>query len=136
VHPECRCANAARIGRFENPRSPQRCVLQPPSAADHAVCGQTKCFAPEWAIVNYLEKKLSRSDYLSLRNEYFDDVRGQRTGTKTKYTEHMSSWGHWFGTTILLRPEIRYEHSYHLPADDGGAKEDQFIFAGDVILKY
>jgi len=36
----------------------------------------------------------------------------------------------------LLRPEIRYEHSYDLPAYDGGAKKDQLIFAGDVILKY
>jgi hypothetical protein len=42
---------------------------------------QTKCFAPEWAIVDYVEKKLSKSDA-------------------------------------------------------GGTKNDQLIFAADVILKY
>jgi len=47
--------------------------------------------ATNWHHLNYIEKKFSKSDYLSLRDEYFDDIRGQRTSTKTKYTEHMSS---------------------------------------------
>ncbi len=106
--------------------------------ANGAFCnpGQTKCFAPEWAIVNYVEKKLSKSDYLTLRNEYFDDIKGQRTGTKTRYSEHLLGWGHWFGSTILVRPELRYERSYDNPAYAGGTKNDQLIFAADVILKY
>jgi len=87
-------------------------------------------------VVNYIEKQLSKSDYLTLRNEYFDDVRGQRTGTKSRYSEHLLGWGHWFGSTILLRPELRYEHSYDSPAYNGGTKKDQFIFAGDLIFKY
>jgi hypothetical protein len=106
--------------------------------ANGAFCdpGQTKCFAPEWAIVNYVEKQFGKSDYLTIRNEYFDDLRGQRTGTKTKYSSHLVSWGHWFGSTILLRPELRYDHSYDLPAYNGGTKKDQLVFAGDVIFKY
>ncbi len=106
--------------------------------ANGAFCnpGQTKCFAPEWAIVNYVEKKFSKSDYLTIRNEYFDDIKGQRTGTKTRYSEHLLGWGHWFGSTILLRPELRYERSYDNPAYAGGTKRDQLIFAPDVILKY
>ena len=106
--------------------------------ANGAFCdpGQDKCFAPEWAVVNYIEKQLSKSDYLTLRNGYFDDVRGQRTGTKSRYSEHLLGWGHWFGSTILLRPELRYEHSYDSPAYNGGTKKDQFIFAGDLIFKY
>ncbi len=106
--------------------------------ANGAFCnpGQTKCFAPEWAIVNYVEKKLSKSDHLTLHNEYFDDIKGQRTGTKTRYSEHLLGWGHWFGSTILLRPELRYERSYDNPAYAGGTKMDQLIFAADVILKY
>ena len=76
------------------------------------------CTAAEEAVVNYLEKQFSKHDYLTIRNEFFDDIRGQRTGTKTRYSEHLLGWGHWVGTTILFRPELRFEHSYDLPAYD------------------
>lgn len=98
--------------------------------------GQIVCFAPEWAIVNYVEKQLSKKDYLSFRNEYFDDIRGQRTGYKTPYSEHLIGWGHWIGSTILLRPELRYEHAYSYPAYDLGSKKNQFVAAADVIFFY
>jgi hypothetical protein len=49
-----------------------------------------------------------------MRNEYFDDTRGQRTGTQTRYSTHSIGWGHWFNAwgenTGLFRPELRYEH--------------------------
>jgi hypothetical protein len=104
--------------------------------ANGAVCATTTqltCFAPEWAIVNYLERQFGKHDYLSIRNEYMDDIRGQRTGFKTKYSEHLVGWGHWIGTTILLRPELRFERSYTVPAYDNGTKKNQFMLAGDVI---
>lgn len=111
-------------------------ALEPNANGAFCDSGQTTCFAPEWAVVNYIEKKFSKNDYLTLRNEYFDDIRGQRTGFKTRYTEHLLMWGHWFGSTVLFRPELRYDHSYDLPAYDGGTKKNQFIFAADVIFKY
>jgi hypothetical protein len=69
--------------------------------ANGARCNNTTevtCFAPEWAMVNYLEDQLNAHNYISLRNEVFDDIRGQRTGTKGWYTEHLFAWGHWVGT--------------------------------------
>ena len=104
--------------------------------ANGAVCAtatQLTCFAPEWAVVNYVEKQISKHDYFTIRNEYMDDMRGQRTGFKTKYTEHLIGWGHWVGTTVLLRPELRFERSYDVPAYDNGTKKNQFMLAGDVI---
>jgi hypothetical protein len=35
--------------------------------------GEDKCFAPEHAVVNYVERQFSIHDSLSIRNEYFDD---------------------------------------------------------------
>ena len=105
--------------------------------ANGAVCksiDQIVCFAPEWAIVNYLEKQLSKHDYLSIRNEYFDDIRGQRTGFRTRYTEHLLGWGHWVGSTVLFRPELRFERAYDTPAYDNGTRKNQFMFASDVIF--
>jgi hypothetical protein len=105
--------------------------------ANGAICNhdyQITCFAPSYAIVNYLEKQLGKHDYLSIRNEFFDDFRGQRTGFRTAYTEHLLGWGHWIGTTVLFRPEIRYERAYNAPAYDNGTKKNQFTFASDVIV--
>ena len=105
--------------------------------ANGAFCNNTyevSCYAPDWAMVNYVEKQLSGHDYLSIRNEYFDDMKGQRTGYKSRFTEHLLGWGHWVGTTVLFRPELRYERSYDLAAYDNGTKKNQFTFAADVIF--
>ncbi|HEY6329814.1 MAG TPA: outer membrane beta-barrel protein, partial [Blastocatellia bacterium] len=106
--------------------------------ADGAYCasGELTCYAPEQAIVNYVERKLTDHDEISIRNEFFDDEKGQRTGFKSKYTEHMVSWGHFIGTTVILRPEIRFEHSYDMPAYDSGTKKNQLMLAGDVVFRY
>jgi opacity protein-like surface antigen len=107
-----------------------------------AVCPfpQVGCFAAAWAVVNYQNFKVSKRDYLVLRNEYFDDTRGQRTGTQTRYSTHSVGWGHWFNAwgenTGLFRPELRYEHSYNASAYNLGTRKDQLIFAADVILLY
>jgi hypothetical protein len=105
--------------------------------ANGAVCDtvqELKCYAPEWAVLNYVEKQVSKSNYVSFRNEYFDDMRGQRTGFRTPYTESFLGWGHWIGTTILFRPELRYERSYNVPAYDNGTKKNQLTLAGDMIF--
>ena len=41
------------------------------------------CTAREWSTVAYLNYRLSPLDNISWRAEYFDDINGQRTGTKT-----------------------------------------------------
>jgi hypothetical protein len=99
-----------------------------------ALASELTCYAPEWAVVNYVEKQLSKHDYLTVRNEYFDDLVGQRTGFKTPYTEHLLGYGHWIGSTILFRPELRWEHSYDLPVYDNGTRHSQLTFASDVIF--
>ena len=107
--------------------------------SDGAVCNnptELTCFAPEWSTVFYANYEISKKDFISVRNEYFDDLKGQRTGFKTQYTEHMVSWNHWIGSTIVFRPEIRYEHSYDTPAFDNGLKKSQVMFAGDMIFFY
>ena len=104
-----------------------------------AYCNNTNeltCFAPEWSTVGYVNYQISKKDFLSLRNEYFDDIRGQRTGFKTRYTEHMLSWNHWIGSTVVFRPEIRYDYAYDAPAYNNGTKKAQLMFAGDMIFFY
>jgi Putative beta-barrel porin-2, OmpL-like. bbp2 len=109
------------------------------NGANGAICASASdvtCYAPEWAIVNYLVKEFSTKNYLTIRNEYFNDIAGQRTGYKTQYSEHLIGWGHWIGTTILFRPELRFEHAYNTPVYNLGTKRSQLVFASDIIFHF
>jgi hypothetical protein len=107
------------------------------NGANGAICkaiNQVTCYAPDYAIVNYQEYQASKHDYVSIRNEFFDDFVGQRTGYKSRYTEHLLGWGHWVGTTVLFRPELRFERAYDAPAYNNGTRKNQLTFASDVIF--
>ena len=91
------------------------------------------CFAPEWATLNYVAVQLDGRNSMTLRNEVFDDLKGQRTGYKSRFSEHDIGWNHWIGTTLVFRPEVRYEHSYDVPAYNNGTKKSQAMFAADMI---
>ena len=126
---ECQVPNIA--GNVANP-------IKPETGANGAFCsaGERTCFAPEVAIVNYTQREFNPHRYLSIRNEFVDDIKGQRTGYTTKYSEHLVSFGQWIGSTVLFRPEVRYEHSYNLAAYDLGTKKSQFIVAGDLTYHF
>src|SRR5262249_36707339 len=72
-------------------------AFTPEPRGNPAFCStsQIRLFAPEWAVGKYLEKELSKRNYIPIRNEFLDDIKGQRPGFKTKYTEHEVMWGHW-----------------------------------------
>ncbi len=97
---------------------------------------QPSCTASAFAGLNYLVYQLGDKDYLTLRNEFFKDVAGQRTGYKTLYTEHLIGWGHSIGDVITLRPELRFDHSYDTKAYDGGRKSSQWVVAADAVVKF
>jgi hypothetical protein len=98
--------------------------------------GVTPGYAPEWAAVNYLMVRLTGSTFATVRNEFLDDHKGQRTGYATTYSEHALGLTWWPDRLITIRPEIRYEHAYSASAYDNGTKASQFIFGGDVILHF
>jgi Putative beta-barrel porin-2, OmpL-like. bbp2 len=97
---------------------------------------QLTCYAPEWTVLNYTLRQLKSHDFLAFRDEFFDDLRGQRTGIKGRYVEYGLSWNHWIGSTMVFRPELRWEHNFDNPAYDGSTRHSQFMFAGDVIWFY
>ena len=75
-----------------------------------------------------------RHDFITVRNEYFDDMRGQRTGARTSYVESGLSWNHWVGSSVVFRPELRWEHAFDARAYDGGTRRSQFMLAADAIF--
>ena len=91
---------------------------------------------PEYGVVNYLNIKLSDKTFMSIRNEYYNDADGQRTGFATHYSSHTLGFSHWATPDLEVRPEVRFDHSYDLDAYDGGKKNNQLLAAMDVILHY
>jgi hypothetical protein len=112
--------------------------LTPEKGTNGAFCstGEIRCLAPEWATVNYVEKELSAKNYISVRTDFLDDMKGQRTGFKNRYAEETLMWGHWEGSTVLLRPEIRFDRAFDRRAYDNGTRQGQFQLAMDVIFKF
>jgi hypothetical protein len=112
--------------------------FQPEANTYAAACsaGETRCTAPAYAVVNYLQKELSAHDFLSFRSDFLNDKRGQRTGYQTKYSENTLMWSHWFGTTVQLRPEVRFDRAWDRPAYDDGRAQSQFTAASDLIVHF
>ena len=72
-----------------------------------------RCYAPEVAVTNYVEHNFWHNNAsLNIRNEWVNDIAGQRTGTPAKYEEHMFGFDFWAGSTITFRPELSYTRAF------------------------
>jgi len=93
-------------------------------------------YAPEWGIVNYTMFRLAPPTFLTVRNEFYNDIAGSRTGYATKYSEHSLGVTWWPNKIVTLRPEIRFDHSYNADAFDNGTRRNQFVASMDFIIHY
>ncbi len=93
-------------------------------------------YAPEWAVLNYTMFRLAPNTFLTVRNEYFKDKVGSRTGFATDYSEHSIGITWWPDKLITIRPELRYDHSYAERAFDNGTRHNQFVFSTDMIFHF
>ena len=89
-----------------------------------------------FGIVNYLNIELNPRNMVSIRNEFYNDQQGQRTGFATRYSSHTIGMTHWVSPDLEIRPELRYEHAYDFPAYDGGHANHQTTALVDAILHY
>jgi hypothetical protein len=113
-------------------------TLTPEKGTNGANCrpGEQRCLAPEWAVINYVNKQLSPHSYLSFRSDLLNDKKGQRTGHATKYNETTISFNRWIGNTIQIRPELRFDHAWDRRAYDEGRRTNQLTFSSDVIFHF
>ena len=93
-------------------------------------------YAPEWAVLNYTMFRLAPNTFLTVRNEYFKDKVGSRTGFATDYSEHSIGITWWPDKLITIRPELRYDHSYAERAFDNGTRHNQLVFSTDMIFHF
>jgi hypothetical protein len=70
------------------------------------------------------------------RSDFVNDKKGQRTGVDTKYTENTLYLSHYVGSTIQVRPEIRFDHSWDRADYDNGSRYSQFFAGLDFIYHF
>jgi hypothetical protein len=112
--------------------------ITPEPGTDSAFCNpdQLRCTAPEYAVVNYINMELSVHRYISFRSDFLNDKKGQRTGVPTRYSENTFSFNQWIGSTIQIRPEIRFDRSWDRRGYDNGKHSNQFTAATDLIFHF
>jgi hypothetical protein len=112
--------------------------VTPELGANGAFCraGALRCTAPEYAVVNYLNREVNSKFMFGFRSDFLDDKKGQRTGFATKYTENTLYATRYIGTTIMIRPELRFDHSWDLAAYNNGKARNQLFFGMDLIYKF
>jgi hypothetical protein len=89
-----------------------------------------------YGAVNYTMFQLSKRDFLTVRNEWWRDERGMRSGFAGNYTSHAIGWTHNLTPEIQVRPEVGYYRNWTQPAFDLGARNDMFMAACDVTLRF
>ena len=118
-------------GNVANPVTPEL-------GANGATCaaGERTCLAPEYAAVNYLNREINPHLMIGFRSDLLNDKKGQRTGIPGKYTENTLYATKYFGSTVMFRPEIRFDHSWDRDGYNAGTAKNQFFVGGDLIYKF
>jgi Putative beta-barrel porin-2, OmpL-like. bbp2 len=136
-------AAAAAFAAGGTPFSPQIMPFNSPFLAQCSNSTVFSCTAEARAALTYVNYKASALDNISYRLEYFDDVEGQRTGTKTAYVETGIGWQHWFSPQIEIRPEVSFYKSLNANAFNGNSnlgiapnKSTAVIGSADIIIHF
>ena len=89
-----------------------------------------------YGTVNYTEFQLSAKDFISVRNEWWKDERGMRSGFPGTYTSHAIGLTHNFTPELQVRPEIGYYRNWTEPAFDLGTKQGLILAGVDVTIRF
>jgi hypothetical protein len=89
-----------------------------------------------YGILNYTMFQLSKRDYFTVRNEWWNDQEGQRSGFATNYSSHTIGISHQFNDLMMIRPEIGYYHSYNVPAFNLGRNNNLLMGGFDFTIRF
>jgi hypothetical protein len=136
-------AAAAIVAGGGTPFSPQYIPFNAPGLAFCSNPTVLRCRAESLGAVAYLNYSPDPLDNFSFRPEFYDDMQGQRTGTKARYVDVGFGWQHWLSPQIEFRPEIVYYHSFGGTAFNGDSnagiapnKNYTVIAQSDVIIHF
>jgi hypothetical protein len=89
-----------------------------------------------YGTVNYTMLVTSKKDFITLRNEWWRDEDGMRSGFAGTYTSHTIGWSHNFTQSLQMRPEVGYYRNWNQPAFDLGTRQGIWLAGIDVTLRF
>jgi hypothetical protein len=89
-----------------------------------------------FGVLNYTMFGLTKNDYITVRNEWWKDTRGMRSGFPGNYTSHTIGLSHNFNALFQVRPEIGYYRNWDNQAFDLGKKNGIWIYGFDMTLRF
>ncbi len=89
-----------------------------------------------YGVLNYTEYAVSKNDYICLRNEYWRDERGMRSGYPGCYTSNTIGYSHNFNSLFQVRPEFGYYRNWTNEAFDLGTKNGIWIAGFDCTYRF
>lgn len=89
-----------------------------------------------FGVVNFTMFKLSMKDLITVRNEYWRDVDGERSGFPGTYSSHAIGWTHNFSEILQFRPEIGYYRNWSKRTFDLGKEKALILFAADATVRF
>jgi hypothetical protein len=89
-----------------------------------------------YGVLNYTMFQCSKKDYVTVRNEWWRDERGMRSGFPGTYTSHTIGLSHQFNSVLMIRPEIGYYRNWTNPAFDLGTKHNLLLYGFDLTWRF
>jgi hypothetical protein len=89
-----------------------------------------------YGILNYTMFQFAKRDFVTLRNEWWRDDRGMRSGIAGHYSTHAIGLTHQFSDVLMIRPEAGFYRCYTSPAFDLATKQNLVMIGADMILRF
>jgi hypothetical protein len=89
-----------------------------------------------FGVLNYTLIVLSPRDFITIRNEWWKDTDGERSGFPSTYTSNAIGLTHNFTDVWQIRPEIGFYRSWTVPAFDLGTRKNQVMAGFDVTYRF
>jgi hypothetical protein len=89
-----------------------------------------------YGVLNYTMFQTSKQDFITVRNEWWRDERGMRSGFPGTYTSHTIGWSHNINSWLQVRPEIGLYRNWTQPAFDLGTRQNLLMAGFDVTYRF
>jgi hypothetical protein len=89
-----------------------------------------------FGVLNYTTVQISHRDFFTVRNEWWKDTDGERSGVPGVYSSHTIGLTHQFTPEIMIRPEIGLYRNWTQPAFDNGHLKNLVMAGFDFTVRY
>jgi hypothetical protein len=89
-----------------------------------------------YGLVNFTMFQISNKSFFTVRNEWWCDPQGERSGFPGVYTSHAIGFTYNFSQLFQIRPEIGYYRNWTNPAFDLGTKHGQLMAGFDMTFRF